>query len=319
MPLAQLKKVDLRAEWKHEASNFTIWLSQQENLVLLGDELGYDLVLVGTEASVGNFYVDLLCEEQSTKKKIIIENQLEPTDHDHLGKLITYASGHSAGVAVWIVREVREEHRKAIDWLNEHTDEAIEFYLLKIELWQIGDSPYAPKFELVCKPNGWARSVREASAQGALSRTNLDQLEFWTQFKTYALSQGSSVRPQKPSPQHWISVSVGSAEACISLTVNSLRGLLGCELYIYDNKDLYARLLRCKREIEGELGEAVEWMELPRKKASRIKISTLGSLSERKGWDDHFVWLLKHAEQFQRVLSRYLKMLSLPPGTEEVV
>src|SRR5947208_1681225 len=126
MALGKLKKVDVREQWKHEANDFTKWLSQEESLQLLGNEIGYDIVLLNTEAACGDFNVDILAEEESTKKKIIIENQLEITDHDHLGKLITYASGHVASIAIWVVRDVREEHRKAVDWLNEHTDEDLE-------------------------------------------------------------------------------------------------------------------------------------------------------------------------------------------------
>jgi hypothetical protein len=307
MALGKLKKIDLREEWKHEANDFTIWLSQEENLRLLGDEIGYEIVLLKTEAEVGNFNVDILAEEENTKKKIVIENQLEITDHDHLGKLITYASGHVASVAVWVVSDVREEHRKAIDWLNEHTDEEIDFYLLKIELWQIGESPYAPKFEIICKPNDWARSVKESSAPGTLSETSLDQLEFWTQFKIFAFENKTIIRLQKPSPQHWTSIGVGNSEACISLTINSVKRLFASELYIHDNKELYAQLLSNKDDIEKELGEAPEWMELPGKKASRIKISTPGDFSDKSKWSDYFRWLLSEAEKFHRVFPKYLK------------
>lgn len=307
MALGKLKKINLREEWKHEANDFTIWLSQEENLRLLGDEIGYEIVLLKTEAAVGNFNVDILAEEENTKKKIVIENQLEITDHDHLGKLITYASGHIASIAVWVVSDVREEHRKAIDWLNEHTDEDIDFYLLKIELWQIGESPYAPKFEIICKPNDWARSVKESSAPGTWSETSLDQLEFWTQFKIFAFENKATIRLQKPSPQHWTSIGIGNSEACISLTINSVRGLFACELYIHDNKELYAQLLSYKDEIEKELGEIPEWMELPGKKASRIKISTPGDFKDKNRWNDYFRWLLSEAEKFHRVFPKYLK------------
>src|SRR3989344_5193756 len=151
MSLAKLKKIDLREAWKREAGDFTKWLAEEPNLRLLSDEIGFDIKLIQAEAAVGDFNVDILAEEENTGKKIIIENQLEVTDHDHLGKIITYASGYDASVIVWIVKGVREEHRQAVDWLNEHTDENIEFFLLQIELWQIGDSPFAPKFGISLK------------------------------------------------------------------------------------------------------------------------------------------------------------------------
>ena len=138
--LAKLKKLDLREVWGHEATGFTIWLSQEENLNLLSEEIGITIKLVQVEANVGKFNVDILAEEENSERKIIIENQLEDTNHDHLGKIITYASGYDASIVIWIVRDFREEHRKAIDWLNEHTDENLGFFLIKLELWQIGAS-----------------------------------------------------------------------------------------------------------------------------------------------------------------------------------
>ena len=224
MGLGKLKKIDLREAWKHEANDFTKWLSQEENLRLLGDEIDYDIILIQTEAAVGDFSVDILAEEENTKKKIIIENQLEITNHDHLGKLITYASGYEAGVVIWVVSDVREEHRQAIDWLNEHTDESIEFYLVKIELWQIGESPYAPKFDIISKPNDWARTVKDSAGRGDLTETKLDQLEFWNQFKSYGLQSKTKLHLRKASPQHWTDISVGDSDVHISLTINSEKG-----------------------------------------------------------------------------------------------
>lgn len=122
MQLSKLDKVDLREVWKHEALDFTNWLAKPENLELLSAEIGIDISLIQTEASVGNFNIDILAEEENTGRKIVIENQLESTDHDHLGKIITYASGFDTEIIVWIVKSVRDEHKQAIDWLNEHTE-----------------------------------------------------------------------------------------------------------------------------------------------------------------------------------------------------
>lgn len=307
MGLGKLKKIDLREAWKHEANDFTKWLSQEENLRLLGDEIGYEIVLIQTEAAVGDFSVDILAEEENTKRKIIIENQLEITNHDHLGKLITYASGYEAGVVIWVVSDVREEHRQAIDWLNEHTDESIEFYLVKIELWQIAESPYAPKFEIISKPNDWARTVKDSAGQGELTETKLDQLEFWNQFKSYGIQNKTKFHLRKTYPQHWTDISIGSKDAHISLTINSKEDLFATELYIPDNKELYAQLLSHKDEIEKELGEKAEWMELPGKKASRIKTLKTGSFNDKKSWENYFEWFLREAEKFQSVFPKYLK------------
>ncbi len=307
MALGKLRKIDLREAWKHEANDFTKWLAQEENLRLLGEEIGFDIKLIKTEADVGDFNADILAEEENTGKKIIIENQLELTNHVHLGQILTYASGYGAAVVVWIAKDVREEHRQAIDWLNEHTDDTVEFYLLKIELWQIGDSPYAPKFQIISKPNDWARAVKESAGQGELTETKITQLEFWTQFHEYARRNKTHLSLRKTYPQHWTDISIGNSEAHISLTINSKEGRFGTELYIPNNKELYARLLSRKNEIENDLAEEASWMELPNKKASRIKVSAPGNFSDRSGWETAFEWLLREAEKFHSVFPKYLK------------
>lgn len=307
MALGKLKRVELREAWKHEANDFTQWLALEENLRLLGDEIGFDIKLIQTEAAVGSFSADILAEEENTGKKIIIENQLEPTDHTHLGQIITYASGYDARVIVWVVKDVREEHRQAVDWLNEHTDEEIEFYLVRIELWQIADSPYAPKFDIVSKPNDWTKAVRSSVDVGDLTETKAKQLQFWNAFKDFAKRNNARFRLQKSYPQHWTDISIGSSDAHISLTLRTRESLLGTEIYIPDNKELYAQLAAHKDQIESELGEKAEWMELPAKKASRIRVSAPGDFSDETKWEDHFSWFFNETEKFLKVFPKYLK------------
>ncbi|MDD2785994.1 MAG: DUF4268 domain-containing protein [Patescibacteria group bacterium] len=307
-PLGKLKKVELREGWKHEASNFTRWLAEEENLLLLGDEIGFDIKLVQIEAAVGSFNVDILAEEENSGRKIIIENQLEVTNHDHLGKIITYASGYDAKIIVWVVKDVREEHRQAVDWLNEHTDEDTEFYLVKIELWQIENSPYAPKFEIISKPNDWTKAVRSSADTGELTDTKVKQLDFWTQFKEYAKKRQTKLHMQKSYPQHWTNISIGSSDAHIALTINSRESSFGVELYIPDNKELYQKLFGSKEKIETDLEEKAEWMELPTKKASRVRILTTGNFDDASKWEDVFEWLLNEAEKFHKVFPKYIKL-----------
>ncbi len=203
MKLSKLEKVDLREVWKHEAINFTNWLAESENLESLSDEIGIDISLIQTEASVGNFNVDILAEEENTGRKIVIENQLESTDHDHLGKIITYASGFDAEIIIWIVKSVRDEHKQAIDWLNEHTDSNINFFSIQMEVWKIGESPYAPKFHVIAQPNDWAKTVKKATSQNEYSDTKLLQLQFWDKFKEFAVDKNAKIKLRKAYPQHW--------------------------------------------------------------------------------------------------------------------
>jgi hypothetical protein len=300
-----MKVEDLRTVWKHEALDFTKWLSNSENLSLLGDEIGIEINLIETEASVGSFNVDILAEEENTGRKIIIENQLEATDHDHLGKLITYASGYDAKIIIWVVKEIREEHRQAIDWLNEHTDDELNFFIIKVELWKIGDSPCAVKFQVVSRPNDWAKSIRQSTSNANLSDTKLLQLEFWNGFKEFATQKGTSLKLRKTFPQHWYDMSYGVSGSNVTLTINTQSKSIGCEIYIHDSKESYYSYEQNKEKIESELGYQLEWMELPNKKASRIKVSTTADINNRSKWENHFEWLKKTAEQFQKVFCKY--------------
>lgn len=281
-------------------------MALEENLALLSNEIGFDIKLIQTEARVGSFNVDILAEEEISGHKIVIENQLEISDHDHLGKIITYASGYDAKAIIWIVKDVREEHRKAIDWLNENTNEDVGFYLLKIELWQIENSLPAPKFEMISKPNDWAKAVKNSVESVKLTDTKLKQLEFWDFFKNYAKQNNTSLRFQKSYPQHWTDIAIGNSDCHISLTINSRDKQYGCEIYIPDNKDLFQLLLSQKEAIELKLNDKLEWMELPGKKASRIKLSIPGSFDNETDWEKYFEWLLRKAENFQKVFPNFL-------------
>ena len=161
--IGKLQRVELRDVWPHEEYDFSAWLAEDENLEFLSDSIGIDISLIEKESKIGGYSADIYAEEEGTGKKIIIENQLEDTNHDHLGKIITYASGKDASYVIWIVKHARDEHRRAIEWLNEHTDSEIRFFLLEIELWRIGTSEPAPKFNIVEQPNDWAKEEKKTS------------------------------------------------------------------------------------------------------------------------------------------------------------
>ena len=161
--LGKLEEVqDLRSVWPNEAKDFTPWLSS--NISRLGETLGIDIDVEETESAVWDFSVDIFAVDADTGKKIIIENQLEATDHDHLGKLITYASGKAADLVIWVVKKARDEHKAAIEWLNNHTTEDIGFILCEIKLYRIGDSAIAPSFVVIEKPNDWAKEMKQPRA-----------------------------------------------------------------------------------------------------------------------------------------------------------
>jgi hypothetical protein len=304
MKLGRIEQVELREIWKHEASNFTKWLSMSENLDLLSDEIDVELSLIDTEYNVGRFNVDIYAEEPNTNRKVIIENQLERTDHDHLGKLITYASGLDAEIIIWIVKDVLEEHQQAVNWLNENTDERINFFAIKMEVWKIGDSTPAPKFHIVSKPNNWFKSVKQTIQKSELTDTKLLQLKFWDGFKAYSLSSEINLRLRKTNPQHWYDISFGRNDCHIGLTINSQKKELACEVYIPNAKETYFEFEKFQESINQEMGK-LSWLELPNKKASRIKKTRKGDFSQEENWDEYFKWMADTALKFQNTFSKY--------------
>jgi len=304
MKLGKLKQVALRNIWKHEAINFTNWLAMPENLELLSDEIDIELSLIATEHNVGGFNVDIYAEEPNTSKKVIIENQLERTDHDHLGKLITYASGLDAEIIIWIVKEVLEEHQQAINWLNEHTDEHINFFAIKMEVWQIGNSEPAAKFHVISQPNNWTKSVKQSIKKAGYSDTQLLQLKFWDAFKQYATDKNYNLRLRKTYAQHWYDVSIGKSDCHMSLTINSQKNECACEIYIPNSKEAFSTFLNNKEAIEGQTGKLL-WMELPNKKACRIKKISKGNLKKEEQWLEYFKWMADTAVLMQNTFNNY--------------
>ena len=181
--LGRLRRVELRDIWANEATEFTPWLAETGNLELLSETLGIDLELESMETRVGSFYADIVCKDQGTETTVLIENQLGKTDHDHLGKVLTYSAGLQAETVIWLAERFQDAHRAALDWLNEISHQNTQFFGLEIELWCIGDSVAAPKFNIVSMPNDWSRSVAEATIDNReLSEHRLLQLEYWDAF-----------------------------------------------------------------------------------------------------------------------------------------
>lgn len=303
--LGTLKEItDLRSIWPHEALNFTPWVA--ENVDLLADAVGLDITVDETESSVGDFNVDIYASETGTDRKIIIENQLEDTDHDHLGKLITYASGKGADVVIWVVKHAREEHKAAVEWLNNHTDDKIGFFLCEIKLFQIGDSQIAPAFTVVERPNDWTKEIRKTASANS---TQQQRLEYWQAFNDYAFSDANFSRifnKRKPTTDHWMDFSIGSSACHIAVSQIQKRKAVDVELYINDDKELFKSLFAHKDEIEKNMEMELEWKELPERKASRILIEKMVDLDDRATWPEQFDYIMDTCIKMKRAFKRYL-------------
>ena len=270
MKLGKLEEVDIRKVWPHEQYDFSKWLATEENIRELGDALNLSLTDVETEKFVGNYRCDILCKDEITGKMVLVENQLEPTNHDHLGKIITYASGLDAAVVVWIVASARDEHASAIEWLNKHTDDEISFFLMEVHAYKIGDSDPAPQFKIIEQPNDFVKIVKAVSKNTDMNESQKNRLEFWTQFNEVVDSKGKPFNKRKATTDHWYNVAIGSSDASISIDLVNKEHKIRVSLWISDNKDIFDALLQKKDEIEEALGFALEWNRLDNKKASYI-------------------------------------------------
>ena len=270
MKLGKLKAVDIRTVWPHEQYDFSKWLATDENIKELGDTLNLSLTDVETEKFVGNYRCDILCKDEITGKIVLIENQLEPTNHDHLGKIITYASGLDAAVVIWIVSSARDEHASAIEWLNKHTDDDISFFLLEVHAYKIGDSNPAPQFKIIEQPNDFVKTVKNIAKNAELNESQKSRLEFWTQFNEIIVANGKPFNTRKASTDHWYNVAIGSSEANISIDLVNKEHKIRIGLWINDNKDIFDSLFQQKSSIENALGIELEWHRLDDKKASYI-------------------------------------------------
>ena len=223
--LSRLTPVDLSEVWETEPQHFTPWLAQEENLTLLGETLGIDLELEAQEINIGSFRADLLCKNTVDDSWVLIENQLTPTDHTHIGQLLTYAAGLNASTVIWIAKTFRSEHQAMVDWLNRITDERYRFFGIEVKVWHIEDSARAVQFEIVSSPNDWSRGV---SRHTELSEAEQRRLQFWTGLRDYIAENGNSVNLRSPSPRNFHQFSIGRAG--FSLMAWLLRSRIGIRL-----------------------------------------------------------------------------------------
>jgi hypothetical protein len=270
MKLGKIKEVDIRKVWAHEQYDFSKWLAADENIKELGDSLNLSLTDVETEKFVGSYRCDIICKDELSGKAVLIENQLEQTNHDHLGKIITYASGLDASVVVWIVAEAREEHASAIEWLNKHTDDDLAFFLIEVHAYTIGDSDPAPMFKVIEQPNDFARRVKAVAREGELSDAQIKRQEFWTMFNDILDQRGKPFNKRKATTDHWYSVAVGSSQCHISIDLVNKEHKIRVGLWVDDNKELFDSMKEHREEIEASAGFALDWDRLDNKKAAVI-------------------------------------------------
>lgn len=308
--IGKIKRISLREVWKHEAKDFTNWLL--ENIDVLNEVIDLNLSNPESEQSAGGFNVDLVAEDESGNP-VVIENQLEKSDHEHLGKLITYLTAIEAKAAIWIVKVPRTEHVNAITWLNESS--GVDFYLLKLEAIRIEDSSPAPLLTLIVGPSEEGKEVGKTKKD--LAERYIIRKRFWTALLEMAKQKTKLHAKISPSKENWISAGAGK----YGLTYNYVIGQheARVELYIDRGKDkdeenthIFDQLLKHKQAIEDEYGGSLEWQRLEGKRACRIRdiVAKLGYRDEEK-WPEIHEKMIDSMIRFEKALKPYIKKLQI--------
>ncbi len=317
--LGVFKKIELRTLWTNESSEFTPWLAKAENLARLGEAIGLELELESTEVSAGPYSADILAKDTGSDRYVVIENQLEKTNHDHLGKAITYASALNASGIVWIARQFTDEHKRALDWLNENITNDIGFYAVTVELWQIDDSKPAVRFNVLSYPSESIRQTAISKASENLSDTRKLQLEFWTKFAEAMKATGkiSSLRTAKP--RYWYDIPLGRSNIHLSLAANVYEKRISVRVYIRGKvAEAALKQLEPQREqIEKEIGAKLEWNPHPDKQDKIIALRQKADFQEKEKWDQYISWMVETTLKFRKAFVERVKALDLRNDTEE--
>jgi hypothetical protein len=306
--LGEVKRVDARTIWAHEEHDFTPWL--YEHLDKLGEALGLELEAEEREGDVGDFSVDIVARDLSTGRLVVIENQLQPTDHSHLGQLLTYAAGREAGVVVWISPEFRDEHREALDWLNREGGEGRpEFFGVELQVLQIDDSKPAVNLRPVAFPNDWTRDLNQGTNGEVSERRQKYQAYF--QDLLDALRERKWSNAKKAQPQNWYAFSSGHKGFVYGASF-AAGGRLRVDLYIdpqgvNESKAAFQRLFDQKQAIEAEFGEPLTWEKLEARRACRIAIYREGSIADPpEALAGHRTWMMEKLIKLEKVFGQRL-------------
>lgn len=302
--LGRLAPVPPRQVWPNEARDFTPWLLS--NVDVLSDLLGMDLALDVAEHPVGGFSLDLMGRDVTTGEVVIVENQLEPSDHGHLGQILTYAAGTNPTTIIWVAAAFRPEHRAAMDWLNARTGESTRFFAVELGVVRIGESVPAPSFRLVAQPNDWEKTVRAATSLPT-GKPAL-YIEFWTRW----IDRMGADRPgwsaaRRPSKASWFQTTTGttSAQFYTSFTKRGLSSDLTFEdPDVAVNAARFGVLFERRHEFEDHYGQPLEWEEMPKNISSRVAEYLAGADVELEDeWDRYLDWLLERQTRLRAALA----------------
>ncbi len=307
MELGNLKKISVRQMWNDEAQDFTPWLAN--NIEELSKALGIEMEVENTEVSVGPYSADILAKDVVTGRYVVIENQIGKTNHDHLGKALTYGSVLDASTIVWIATEFTEEHKKALDWLNDHTTEDISFFGIQVELWQIDNSLPAVRFNVISSPNEAVREIARLKATGELTEYKKLKLDFWTKFREKLEKTKKFPSIQQPKPRGHFDVSLGKSGIHLSNVCSPSNKTIAVGFYIHNwlVEKMYPYLESRKEEIEKAIGQKLIWNPNPDARDKRIVLYYQTDLTDPAKVEKAVNWMVEYTIKFKEVFGKIIQ------------
>jgi hypothetical protein len=290
-----LEAVNPRTVWAHEGQHFTPWLLA--NADRLAEALGIELELTRAEHPVGGYSLDLIGRDLTNGVVLIVENQLEASDHGHLGQLLTYAAGTAASTIVWVTTHLRDEHRQALTWLNEHTDESTHFFGVELEVVRIGPSDPAPLFRIAAQPNDWQKAIKAATPAASQGGKGPLYLAFWSKFLERVRAEHPDWTRGNPVAQNWLWMT-SPLRGCGLSSAFTSGGRIRHELYIdrataEECSAIYRALFPQRERLERAYGGPLEWEELPARKACRIAEYSDGDVTRANKYDRYVDFFMR--------------------------
>ncbi len=321
--ISHMTWVSPREVWPNEATDFTRWLAEDENFAILAETLHFtDAEIEGTEQAVGDFSADIVGRDRDGS--ILVENQLNQTDHDHLGKILTYLAGIDAErdkdrpqvKVVWLSTKIREEHRAAIDWLNTNSPSDYSFFAVELEVYSIDGSAVAPYFHVAARPNDWTRHIGARTRQlrdTALTETQKKYKEFWTAFSDYMLDNDRSFRGGTPPKGSWWSFGIGRTHFSLTISTSARDRWIRTEVYCHQDEDkaIFDSFSADRAIIEDEIGEPLDWEPLE-DKGSRISIKRANiDPMDQSYWPEYFSWYREKMALFRNTFEHRIRNLDI--------
>ena len=299
----KLEKVDLRELWRGGIADFNLWLSEEDNIVELGQVTGMELQIQKQEIKGGVSQADILCKNLLTDQFVLIGNQLDRTDHTHLGKLLTGAAGMEAVTIIWIAKAFTEEHQAALNWLNEINDQSVRFFGIELEAYKIGDSLPAPEFNIVVRPDSWIKTPKQSASSQKLTDIELLQLEYWQELKSFMEANHSIVQLLGTPPKSWFNVAKDKGKYFLSVNVNSQDSSLNIWLNIIGEnaKEDFDKL--CENAYKDSLiviNQDLKWYKIRAKIGCTVTLKAYADFMERKDWMNQFAWFKENLEKFDK-------------------